>query len=525
MPVTPEQARTELRKRQAIVELQRRGINTNQLTSKGTPTTVLSEPVPPEEKEEWERTEWLNQQIKEGKVIPTEPTFWEGFKQTLPENIGGTAGGLAGAKIGAKAGARLPVGHPLLKGGAILAGALGGAYLGGMGGKGYQQLYQMNQPGAEPKTLTELYAEQTKAGKGQAISELVGRGIAKGIQKIGAPFAKSLKPGATEIFARMRKYGSTATASQMTESRIIDTLEGVSESAFFSTGRLQKLKTVKQPEALKKYMNDVIEDIAGGLKNRLSPTEAGEVLLDSLEKGDTAFRAAANKAYATVDNLSQKIPGLVTRTAEGKFAGKAIVDMKPLRNRAAQIIKRVAPSKGLGSSSAIESLAKKVSEIEDTTNFMTAHQIRSDILQEVRKLEVGELGSKNPKLQGVANELVGIIDNQMEISAKRGGEDVYNAWRAANTFYKTGKETFNSKVVQSLSKKLADDPQAAVKTVFRPGATRNIKTIYGLLDPQTQKSLTSAYIEDLMSASTKDETIIGKSFFEKIHDRYISENL
>jgi hypothetical protein len=460
---------------------------------------ITSIPVSPEEQYENQRSEWLHQKMLAGEVEAAPPTFWEKFKENIPQMAGGTVGGLAGAKVGAKAGAKIPAGHPLLKGGAVLGGAVLGAGIGGMGGKGYQQYYRMTRPGAKYQPLGELYTDQAIAGIEEAASELAGRGIAKVGGKLLAPVKKRLLPGAKGLSHQLLKRGAHLTPAQMTESRIIDTVEGMAEKSFFGGNKLQRLKTLRQPAAFSKYVDDIVEQIAKGTKTQLSPEEVGDLLLDTIGGKRTAFKATAKAAYAKVDRLSKGTK----------------VSLVELKNFARKTMKTAATRKGIGSTQAGDTLLKKVLQLDDLVSFKQAQSLRSALIDERSAMAV-----TRDKALGLAKQFTKLTDEAMDAGGKTLGkaDDAVSAWRVANKFYREGQEKFNKKIIKSLSKSLAENPEVAVKKIFRPQASKQIKAVKELVDNRTWQQLKTAYLEQLIrDTSDADGVVLGKSFLNKLN--------
>lgn len=491
---------------------------------------VVSEPLATEEQIEYEKAEWLQQQMAAGKIAPTTPTFLQRVKGELPQATGGMAGGLAGAKLGAKA----PIAHPLGRAAAITGGATLGAFVGGMGGKGYQQTYQMTRPGAKPMTLGELYTDQAIAGIEEAAAELIGRGIAKVGAKALAPVRKRLLPGATKLSKALLKKGAHLTPAQMTESRIIDTLEGMAEKSFFGGGKLQRLKTITQPAAFAEYIDDVVRQIGKGARRQLSPEDVGEILFDTISGEQAAFKATAKAAYGEVDRLTKshiakvfkniQLPSIIldetgrplSKTAR-RLAGKKIVGGKvslvSLKKFAKETMKTAAARKGIGSSQAGDTLLKRVIRLDNNITFKQAQSLRSALID-----ERAAMGMTKDKAIGLAKQFIKITDDAMEEGAKQLSPEAYGSWRIANKFYRTGRQIFDKKLIRTLTKNLAENPEIAVRKIFRPGATEQIKVVKNLVDKKTWTILKEAYLERLLTESADvDKVVLGKSFLQRLN--------
>jgi len=512
MTISKEQASQELRRRQAIAELKRRGLidpnaTMDQITPQKpagglvapeagistltAPSIISSEPYINQDEQE----RWLQEKIASGDIEPISPSFWKRFRSEIPQMAGGTVGGLAGAKAGAMAGAKIPAGHPYLKGAAVLGGAALGAGLGGMGGTGYQQFYRITH-GSKPMTLRDIYTEQAIAGIEEAASELIGRGIAKGGAKLLAPFKKRLLPGARGLNKVLIKRGAHLTPAQMTESRIMDTIEGMSEKSFLGGGKLQRLKTLKQPAAFSRYIDDVIEQINRGAKNNLSSEEIGDLLLDTIQGKELAFRTTAKTAYAKVDRLT----------------GRTQVSTASLKDFARKVMQRSAARKGIGGTQAGDTLLKKVLQLDDVITFKQAQGLRSALLD-----EQWAMATTRDKAIGLTKQFIKLTNDSMEKSAKDLSPDALKAWRVANKFYKTGKQTFNSKIIKSLTKNLSENPEVAVRKIFQKDATKQIRLVKNLVDKKTWQTLKVAYLEETLRQSADvDKIIFGKSFLNRL---------
>jgi len=442
-----------------------------------------------------EKNQLLDKMIRSGQIEPVDDTFVGNLKADIPQMTGGTIGGMAGAKLGAQAGMKMP-GHPLLKGLAVAGGATAGAFLGGMGGKGYQQAYRMVGRN-KSMPLGEIYNEQVIAGIEEGASELIGRGIAGGVGKLLAPVSKRVLPGARGLNRELLKRGAHLTPAQMTESRLIDTLEGMAEKSFFGGGKLQRLKTIGQPQAFGRYVDDIVEQIAKGTKTQMSPEDVGSLLLDTIEGKRTVFKATAKAAYSKVDKLAKGVK--VPLTELKSFAQKAMKD--------------AATRKGIGSTASGDALLKKVLQLDDSMTFRQAQALRSALLDERSAMAITK-----DKALGIASQFIKHTDQAIEKGSKEFSPEALNAWRIANKFYRKGQEGFNKKIVRLLTKSLAENPEVAVRKIFRPGASKQIKVVKQAIDPLTWNTLKTSYLETLIKeSSNSDGMVLGKSFLSRLN--------
>lgn len=108
----------------------------------------------------------------------TEPKmgFWSAMGVSTAENVGPATAAMYGFGRGAAAAARLPIPHPLVKGGAVLVGGLIGA------GSAAWVAKEAQDYGVEhllPKDMSErIKASEVKARKDQPVASLIGEGVA-----------------------------------------------------------------------------------------------------------------------------------------------------------------------------------------------------------------------------------------------------------------------------------------------------------------------------------------------------------
>ena len=463
------------------------------------------------EKQEREQAKWINQEIEAGRINLVPPTYWQRFKSELPQMGGGMAGGLAGAKLGAKYG---PLG--------AFAGGVGGAVFGGMGGKGYQQLYRIGK--GEPMTLGQIYKEQTKAGIEEGVSEAAGYGIGKIGGKIFAPLKSKLIPSApklgrklTEAGTRLssdeistltpyaqrllKKKGVFLTAAQATESRGMDFVESATESTIFGGNRIFQIKKVLQPKAYKQVVRELSEEFWEQAGKKLSPEEVGQLFVDTVTGNRELQRRLERMAYGQVDQLTKG----------------AVVDFRPVKQKALEMVEQAAKSKGLGSSSGINRIASRVSKLDDVADsFMDAHAIRSNILEEARKLE-GILNTKLPKVNRATETLAGEIDDAMARAAKAQSPQAYDAWRAANKLVREGREKFDQEVIQSALRLAKKRPDKVAQALFVPNGAQRLAKVKDVISPDTYKSLLASYMDTTMQKSmTADGILLGAKFKKAI---------
>ena len=445
---------------------------------------IEARPLTPTEIAEQEKLEIYNKMIRSGEIKPT---------KTLKSKAGEMVGRLGAESVGAygfaKAAGKLPIQSPRLKGLVVLGASGLGAGLASMGYTGYEQTFTKR---GKEMSLGEIYNEQAIDGIKSAAAEVTGRVGMKFIGKTLRPVAKKLVPGAKKVSREFLKRGAVLTPAQATESRILDTLESIAEGSFAGGGKLQWLKRITQPQALGSYVDDVSKQIGKGVRSNLSPEEVGDLIQSTISGKRTIFKSTAKAAYGKVDDLAKGV----------------IVDLKPLKAYASGQLKKAATRKGIGSTQAGDALLKKVMMLDDTISFKNAQGLRSALLD-----EKGAMSITKDKALGLASKLIGLTDNVMESGGGKLAPEAKNAWRVANKFYRTGSERFNKKIIKNLVKTLDENPEIAVKKIFRPNASRQIKAVKDLMTPSSWRNVKSAYFEDLLQKSADADGVVSGNKF------------
>lgn len=463
---------------------------------------ITSTVIPEEDLREMREQEFLQQGLKSGEIVQEQPGLIDRIRGELPQIGGGIAGGLAFSRAAKPAIQNIqdPRLRMLARGGAFL----GGTFFGAMAGKSVQQQFRLAQPGAQSMTLRELYTEQLVAGIEEAGSELAGRGIAKGLGKVIKPIAgaigrKIVAPGAKEAAKLLQKSGLGVTLAQATDNRIIDLMESIAEGSLFSGGKLQKLKTILIPKAIKKAVGELSDDFASSL-GKLTPEQTGEVVLDAINQKNTAFKRASRSIYKQVDKLitrSGKTGEIVNITALKKFA----------RQRLSSKVNILKSTTG-------DTLLESVLNLPDRVTFKQASSLRSALLTQVRTMST----TKDVAL-GVTKQLAKLADGAIEKGGRQLSGDALDMWRFANKFHREGKQVFNSKLFKTLGRTLADNPEKAIPRIFQKGASKQIKLLKNTVDESTWNALKHSYLESILTkGQSPTGEFIGTRFLNQLDD-------
>lgn len=458
-------------KEEALAELQSRGVD----TSKYITTKEISRRQAFEElKSRGHEVEDIQKKILEGGEKPE--SFWEGLKEELPELAGGVIGGIIGA----------PGGFP---------GAVAGAALGGAAGKAYQDAYRgITGDEKAPATSVEALKNVAKAGLTQGAYEAGGRAVIGGVQRVLAPAGKTVIPEALQADKILRKYGSHVTPAQKTESGLIDTLEEVAEGSFFGRGPIGKFR-LGQTESYGKYIDDVAKDFAEGIDAKLGPEEVGALYQEVFTAKNTVFKKAADVLYNKVDEV-----------AEG-----ATVSLVPLKEFANKVLLTAEKRKGIGATQAGDALLTKITKLNDIVTFKEAQAIRSGLGS-----ELASMSATKDQAMGLAKKFFSLTDSALETGAKGLSGDALTTWKAADRFYKAGKEQFSNKFIRRLTEIAKDRPEFVVQTIFRDKAITQIRRVKKVVDSDTWKTLKHSYLEGLINTSKTDGEVVGKSFLGKL---------
>lgn len=475
------------------------------------PETIESEPMTPEMIESNKLAEFEREQLASGNIKPAQPTFGQRFKEDIGQMVGGGVGGWAGGVTGAKIASKMPSATPLQKGLLTLAGGVGGAFLGGMGGKGYQQMYQMS-TGGKPKTLKELYTDQLISGLEEGASELGGRGIAKGLSmganKILAPaFKKMATKGAENAAELLAKQGGHLTLAQATKVRLFDTMEAIAEGSLFGGGKLQKIHMQTQPKNIVDATQSLMDDFASGIGGRMTPAEVGDVTLAAINNSEDVFKSASKAMYAQVDNAVKQAGldvDIIPTTEIKKFAAQRLADVTDINKSA------------MGTT-----LLESISNLPDNLTFQQATSLKTALLTHERSMGV----NKDVAL-GIVKQLTKLTDDTIENTTKILDPQVYDMWRTANEFHKLGKAEFNAKIIKVLQKTLKENPERAVPLIFKDGAVDQIVRVKKNVDSTTWDALKYGYLQKVIKSSTPDNIISGTTFldtFNKLGEDALTE--
>jgi hypothetical protein len=396
----------------------------------------------------------------------------KGVEEVWPE-IGATVGGMALGIPGAAAGGAL--------------GEAGREYVAG--------------EGISPKKIV------TEGGIQGGI-EALARGGTKVLGKILAPSAGKISPETIEAAESFKRFGGELSPAQAVEGKLIDLAEGVSEASMTGGPKFFKFR-----EGQARAFESMADDLAERVGTSLSDYEVGTLFADAIEKSDRVFRTQAKALYKNVDSLTSG----------------AGVDLRPLKEFAGEQLETALTREGIGGSAAGDQLIKKVAKLGDFVSFEEASAIRSGLGEEISSF----LGRKD-KAAGISKKFFSMTNEAMEESAKNLGDEAFTAWKKANSFYKEGKSTFQSKFMRNLLGLVEDSAsrrgaEAISSQIFKPGKETAIREVKRALKgkPNVWDKLRGSYLSRVLhNATNADGVLLGRSFtkeIEKMGEKTLTE--
>jgi len=373
-----------------------------------------------------------------------------------------TAGGFGGGALGAT------VGHPIV-----------GA---GLGGAAAESLVQLGEHAFFPEIAPKTSWEATKKIGWAGGREMLEEGIARAVIKVGAPFARKISPKTKEVMNYLKRYKGRLTPAQATEDRALDLLENVAESSLLGGGRMFEYK--RGQELL---LDTIANDITTRLGTRATKEQAGEVVQAIIKNKTDAFRKVGAGLYKKVDDVTKGI----------------MINTKPLKREATKILKQMTPitkGKALMPSLANKSTVRVLRDFQnlpDAVPFSYLNQWRSDLLQ------VGYAPSDiiPGKTAGMAKYFAGNIDSLFKQAEGGLTGEAAEALQAANSYWRLGKERFNSALIKRIAKK---NPEYVLPAFVKRGAIGDIQEVRKIIGPKAWGDVKGAYIQDLLFVQARD---------------------
>ena len=329
----------------------------------------------------------------------------------------------------------------------------------------------------------------------------LGNTAGKVIGKAFAPVKNKLHPGAVEADDMLRARGSGMTASQMSESSIVDWFEEIAAGSFGGGPVIAKAKQ-GQRHAFTNMMNDIME----GLGNHMSKDEIGIMANKALlGKQDFFMDRIAPPLFKRVDEATKGIypntkplKEYVEDVSSKLKYNEVVVDdiTGNVSTKAGEMMKST-------TNPHLRRLYKDILALPDEITFEQAQLIRSRLLKSARDLtESGKIGTDTGRqMNALAHEFDGIMD----VAADEFDPDTKKLWRSVNAIYKQGMEVFHDRFIEALAKK---DPEALVNAVIKKDNITNImkvKKLLGKTDKETWDRMGSFFLKDTLGKLRFDD--------------------
>lgn len=391
------------------------------------------------------------------------------FEQEGGQLIGGIALGIKGAQMGAPYGPWGVVG-----GGAV------GSFIGGTVGDLTQQGYQVvTDSPLSPKNIEESLTRAFKSGGEEGMYDLAGSIFFKGAKPLwdvtGGKLWSLVRPkpikGIEQFAKTIEEHGGSLTASQMTNNRLVDTVEGLAGSTWGGSKIIKDARTIND-QAITNYTSSYINSFNRNTKEILSDEGIGTLFLNGLEAGRTIHSKMGGEMYVQLDELYKPLMRTKTVVQEtptgildqaGKMLSRKVTqevttEVLPVSTKALKDFARKELNKSSGTKQkSLGNWSKKelndILKFDDTISFAEAQAYRSKLLSEARNAQkpqaLGE-GMSSGMISALAKKADAIIE-QGALATKN--PEFIASWRNANTFWKEGKEVFANKFMSKLAEK------------------------------------------------------------------------
>lgn len=458
-----------------------------------------------------------------------------GTRNNIGEEIGGISAALYGLKKGVDI-ASTVVPSPITKSAKALSYAIPFAsgvvssWIGGAAGDTVQSVAQgdVNRYG-----WAAALDSAWDAGNRQAIYEALGQA---GFSVLGYGFKKAMGDNYENIDwirKKIQESDGQLTASQVVDGKLLDTVEGLAEAAWGG----DKLRTQRLDNAnaidnyVNAYANNFLEasdtlpiqaqgrlykkavNVANKQHSELGGqmfTKLDELYEQSYKKTKTVVQTPVKPGEAGFDRYKM----LNTTTKVTKKELVEPVKTKNLKSWAERELKKIKGTENLQTDWRYKEM-KKILEMNDRISFTAAQELRSSYLSKLRNFENKNLTSYNTKDAGTVKALSSKIDTMLETAARDTQSDEFSeAFRAANSFWKTGKERLSNKFMAGLMLK---NPEEVGAAIFKTGNQTEIqqarialryaqKITKGTAKPvnfdKTWQTMQSGYLKNILGGAT-----------------------
>ena len=395
-----------------------------------------------------------------------------------------------------------------------------------------------------PKTGLEALMEAATPGVGGKGAKLGGQLI----DKAAAPMAAQVTEEAAKTAAEAAAKGITARASAVTQSKSLALIENVINRIPFIGGKF----TAQDGEnltAFRKWRDAFMSQVDGAATEPEIGKEVQEHLSGRIDAQIEALRQmrdnmlgrpgkerAASAVGQTLKDMileksrihAEKSGELYQRLGQAlKATGKAeFVGMPQVNTLAKQLLEQEAKLGKLGASdSSLTAMLEALSN-NPGTNYDTLSALRSElgsrIASEDAAIAAGASGQKfqSSRAGGVYKRLQKELDKDLEAFSTETGGEIKRLHDLARSFYREGKQVFDSKAVRAITKA---KPDAVIDMIVKPGRVDDLKMVRGIVGEEGMRPLRRAAMEDLFGSG------VGEAFkpevLTKNMSRYTPETL
>ena len=305
--------------------------------------------------------------------------------------------------------------------------------------------------------------EDNMAAMGYGVREMAGEGAVQAItgaypiMKAGLQraAASDVEEGAEVALRQLEGSGQILTPSIISNNRVIETLENISENAWIGGGVIREARSGAIEAAQKnlgEYLNTkfvmgnkeidgISDDFVTAFLNNASEESMDIVLKDFVTKGASVQKSLIKTGYRNLDTIIQKTTG-----------NADIVNINGLKSFAKNQSK-------LNIDDASKKLLNDIAALPDNVSFAQAQRLRSQFLE-----KTGYYTEGGTTATGFSKAIAGgaqkIIDGSMDKAVKNLSKNsnlsketvqqVNDAWRGVNKLYKESKLTFNSSTMTKI---------------------------------------------------------------------------
>lgn len=458
-----------------------------------------------------------------------------GTRNNIGEEIGGISAALYGLKKGVDI-ASTVVPSPITKSAKALSYAIPFAsgvvssWIGGAAGDTVQSVAQgdVNRYG-----WAAALDSAWDAGNRQAIYEALGQA---GFSVLGYGFKKAMGDNYENIDwirKKIQESDGQLTASQVVDGKLLDTVEGLAEAAW--GGDKLRTQRLDNANAIDNYVNAYANNFLEA-SDTLPIQAQGRLYKDSVNVANKQHSELGGQMFTKLDELyeqSYKKTKTVVQTpvkpgeagfdrykmlnTTTKVTKKELVEpvkTKNLKSWAERELKKIKGTENLQTDWRYKEM-KKILEMNDRISFTAAQELRSSYLSKLRNFENKNLTSYNTKDAGTVKALSSKIDTMLETAARDTQSDEFSeAFRAANSFWKTGKERLSNKFMAGLMLK---NPEEVGAAIFKTGNQTEIqqarialryaqKITKGTAKPvnfdKTWQTMQSGYLKNILGGAT-----------------------